>query len=208
MNISIIDDMNALKPAQQRRETLWIRDPEQLNALVSPVRQNIMDRLEAAGPCTVAELAQHLAIAQDALYYHVRKLEGVGLLVRVDTRKGEGRDAVVYDLAARRWHIAYRPGDPENEESVSAITAGMLRQAQRDFERGFASEHACVDGPARSLWSLRLESALSEAELAEVNHHLQAILDILRKPRRRSDGPHYSLSWVLAPLLPRRADKP
>lgn len=184
---------------------MQVRNPEQLNALISPMRQNIMDRLEAAGPCTVADLAAHLGVAQDALYYHVRKLEGVSLLKRVDIRKGDGRDSAVYDLAARRWHIAYRPGDTENEECVSAITAGMLRQSQRDFERGFAAPNVQVEGPARSLWSLRLESELDEDELSAINGHLQAVLDILRKPDRSPGGSHYSLTWVLAPLMPRRS---
>lgn len=196
--------MNTSRRVKSRAETLWIRNPEQLNALISPMRQNILDRLEAAGPATVAELASHLGSAQDALYYHVRKLEGVGLLQRVDVRKGEGRDAAVFDLTARHWHIAYRPGDPENEDSVSAITAGMLRQAQRDFEGGFSSQDVRVDGPARNLWSLRLESALDDEELRSINGHLQAILEILRKPRRRVSGTHYALTWVMAPLAPRR----
>jgi len=192
-------------PLRSRRpETLWISEPGQLAALVSPVRQNILDRLEATGPCTVADLAAQLALAPDALYYHVRKLESVGLLVRTDTQKGAGRDSAVYDLAAREWHIDYRPGDPDNEQAVTAITAGMLRQAQRDFERGFSAEHAEPRGPARSLWSLRLESALDGNDLQAVNGHLQAILDILRKPRRDSGQPLYAMTWVLAPVPPRR----
>ncbi|MDX1460458.1 MAG: helix-turn-helix domain-containing protein [Xanthomonadales bacterium] len=192
--------MKTEKQKSQRAETLWISDPEQLAALISPVRQGILDRLEAAGPSTVADLAEALGIAQDALYYHVRKLEGVGLLRRVDVRKGEGRDSAVFDLAARRWHIRYRPGDPENEACLSAITAGILRQAQRDFEQGFAAPGASVEGELRSLWSLRLESSLDEADLRAVNRHLNAIVEILRKPRRQSGGNHYALSWVLAPM--------
>lgn len=201
--------MAGMKPASKtppavRPETRWFSDPQQLSVLVSPVRQNIMDRLEAIGPCTVADLAAQLSLAQDALYYHVRKLEGAGLVVRSDTQKGPGRDAAVYDLAAREWHIDYRPGDAENEDCVTAITAGMLRQSQRDFERGFAAAHAVTRGPARSLWSLRLESALDEDELATINHHLQAILKILRKPQRKGDAPLYAMTWVLAPVASRR----
>jgi DNA-binding transcriptional ArsR family regulator len=196
--------MKATPIHEKQPETLWVSDPEQLSALVSPVRQNILDRLEAAGPCTVAELATQLALAPDALYYHVRKLEAVGLLVRADTLKGMGRDSAVYDLAAREWHIDYRPGDPENEQAVTAITAGMLRQAQRDFERGFSVPNVQARGPARSLWSLRLESALDGEDLQAVNGHLQAILDILRKPRRSAGQPLYAMTWVLSPVPPRR----
>lgn len=198
--------MEPLHLHRRLQETLWISDPKQLAALVSPVRQNIMDRMEAAGPCTVLELSEHLGVAQDALYYHMRKLVKVGLLTRVDKRRGAGRDSAVYDLVARKWHIDYQPGNVSNEQLVSAITAGMLRQSQRDFERGFSSPRAKVKGPLRSLWSLRLESALDDKELAEINDHLQSILEILRKPRRDSGGPQYSMTWVLAPLLEKRAN--
>lgn len=182
----------------------WIREPEQLQALASSMRQNLMDRLEALGPSTVAQLAESLGVAADGLYYHLKKLEDVGLVRRADVAKGAGRDGVTWDLAARRWHLAYEPGNPDNESALTDITANLLRQAQRDFERGFGVDGVQVEGALRSLWSLRLEASLSDDELRGINRHLQGILAILRKPQRRAEQPLYALTWVLAPLPPRR----
>lgn len=184
----------------KRARTAWISDGAQIEAMISPVRQAIIDRIEALGPSSVAELAQSLDRPADALYYHVRTLLRVGLLVEAGSRATARRDEAVYDFPRRRWHIAYDLDDPANVEAVRKATASLLRQAGRDFEGGLDHPAAVVRGTLRNLWSLRLEARLHRDELREINRHLQAILDILRKPRRGGRGSLFSLSWVLAPL--------
>ena len=76
----------------------------------------------------------------------------------------------------------------------------MLRAAARDFETGLIQADARGRGPARNLWSLRLEAKLSKSELSEVVGHLEAIVDILRKPKRDGKGRLTALTWILAPL--------
>lgn len=186
----------------------WVRESARIAALGSLVRQRIMDRLEAIGPASVRELADELGVAPDRLYYHVRALETHGH-VAVAGDRGEGRNReVLYDLVHRRWHIAYDLDDADNAAAIRKLTAAMVRQAQRDFDAGFTHPDAEVAGPARNLWSLRLEASLTSAELRELNRHLRAIVDLLRRSDRRRSrrrGGHLiSLSWLLAPLENRR----
>ena len=178
----------------------WIREPEQIEALTSAVRQAILDRVEALGPSSVADLAQSLGRPADALYYHVRRLLQVGMLVEAGSRGTARRDEALYDVPHRRWHIAYEPDDPDNVEALRKATRALLRQAERDFAGGFEHPEVSVRGPLRNLWSLRLEARLSREDLRQINRHLQAILAILRKPRpTRGRGILTALSWVLAP---------
>lgn len=182
-------------------KTHWIRDPEQIAAMSSPLRMAILDRLEALGPCSVAELAESLERPADALYYHVRKLLDVGLLEEAGTRATSRRDEVIYGFPHRRWHIAYELDDPDNVAAVNDATASILRRAARDFEGGLTHPGAKVQGPERNLWSLRLEARLGREDLRELNRHLRAIVEILRKPRpARGRGTLFALSWILAPL--------
>ncbi|MCA9656540.1 MAG: helix-turn-helix transcriptional regulator [Myxococcales bacterium] len=184
-----------------RSSTHWIRDPEQIAAMSSPLRQAILDRVEALGPCSVAELARSLDRPADALYYHVRKLQEVGLLEEAGTRPTARRDEVIYGFPHRQWHIAYDLDDPDNVAAVRATTAALLRQAARDFDEGVGHPRAAVRGRERNLWSLRLEARLGREELRELNEHLRAIVEILRRPRPASGrGTLFALSWVLAPL--------
>lgn len=182
-------------------KTHWIRDPEQIAAMSSPLRQAILDRMEALGPCSVAELARSLDRPADALYYHLRKLLEVGLLVETGTRPTSRQDETIYDFPHRHWHIAYDLDDPDNVAAVRKATAALLRQASRDFEDGLEHPDARVRGPERNLWSLRLEARLGREDLRELHRHLRAIVEILRKPRpTRGRGTLFALSWVLAPL--------
>ncbi len=179
----------------------WIRDPETIEALVSPVRQNLVDRLEAVGPCSVRELAESLRVAPDSLYYHVKLLVDAGVLVAKGSRETTRRDETIYDVARRNWHIRYEPDQPDNARAVRRLAASILRQAERDFEAGLRDPAATVSGPTRNLWSLRLEAPLTEEELGAVNEHLAAILEILRKPQREgAEGTLCAFSWLLAPI--------
>ena len=182
-------------------KTHWIREPAQIEAMISPLRQAIIDRIEALGPSSVADLARSLGRPADALYYHVHKLQQVGLLVETGSRSTARRDEALYDFPRRRWHIAYELADPSNVAAIRKATTSLLRQAGRDFDDGVEHPKARVKGPLRNLWSLRLEARLSRDEVREINRHLQAILAILRKPRpARRGGTLFALSWVLAPL--------
>lgn len=192
------------KTATQRQKpdrTHWIRDPAVIEALVSPMRQNLVDRIEALGPCSIRELADSLRVAPDSLYYHVNLLVEAGVLVVKGARETTRRDEMIYDVKKRNWHIRYEPKDKDNARAVRRVTASMLRQAERDFEAGLEDPAATVTGPGRNLWSLRLEASLTEDEVERVNGHLHKILAILRKRRRSEDaGTMCAVTWCIAPI--------
>ena len=72
---------------QPARPLFPVRERAQIEALASPARQEVADGLQAIGPCSIADLADLLGRAPDSLYYHVRKLEKVGLVVARGTRE-------------------------------------------------------------------------------------------------------------------------
>lgn len=178
----------------------WLRDPAQIEALASPVRQRILDRLEAIGPCSIRELGEALGRRPDALHYHVRKLVDLDLLAEVGSRPTGSSPEALYDLRHRRWHIDYTPDGSRRDEALRKLTRHLLRQANADFEAGLAQSDARGRGRDRNLWPLRLEATLTAAELREVVGHLEAIVELLRKPERDRAGRSIALSWVLAPL--------
>src|SRR3954463_6659873 len=71
---------------------LPIADARQIRALASPIRQDILDAVTAIGPCSVAQLAVALGKPADGLYYHIRRLLDVGLLMEVAADGGGGAD--------------------------------------------------------------------------------------------------------------------
>jgi DNA-binding transcriptional ArsR family regulator len=161
-------------------------------ALASPVRQEIIDTVEALGSATIAELAVQLGRPADGLYYHVRRLVRAGLLVGngsgYRTPPATGPLRLDYDR------------DPA---AVRRVIASMLRIARRDFDAGFAG--ATTRGPRRSLWAGRVTGWVGARELAEINMLIARLDKLLHRPRRRGADQLASWCFVLAPLAARPA---
>lgn len=185
---------------------------EQVRVLESTVCQEIVDLVDAAGPCSVGEMAGYMGRRPDSLYYHVRKLNAAGLLLDRGVRGSGRRAETVYDVPGRPLRLAYDPSDPDNVRAVGRVVASMLRSANRDFGAGFRPELAVVEGEQRNLWAARMNGWLSEDDVAELNSLLNRILDLFQRskgaeaagqrpePASRSSRRLHSLSWVLAPI--------
>ncbi len=80
---------------------LVLRRPDQVRAVSSPVAHRIVSVMERLRRATVAELADRTGIEAGSLYYHVRKMKAVGVLIEHERRSTGGRDEVVYELPGR-----------------------------------------------------------------------------------------------------------
>jgi len=184
-----------------RRGPLVVREPAQVRALASPVRQEIVDALAAAGPCAVADLAAHVGRPADALYFHLKRLMAVGLVVERGARRNGRARAAVYDVPGRPVRIRY--GGPVGGPALQRVVDSALRLAGRDFGRAFGGGAApVVEGPARNLWGGRAKGWVGKRELAEINRLIQRLLGVVG-----SGGPGHgrrpqSFTYVLAPARP------
>jgi hypothetical protein len=190
----------------QRPRRGRIRDPRQIRALASAVRQEIVDTAQALGPCSVADLARELGRPADALYYHVRALVRVRLLEAAGER-GSGRERQALYVTAspqRGLELVYDPADPENAAAVTRVVGGMLRATQRAFAAAYRPGAAVTAGPRRNLWAARAEGWLAERDLEEVNRLLERLRAIVDRPREAGEPATarrlHALTFVLAPL--------
>ncbi len=118
----------------------------QIRALASPIRQEILDNVQAMVPCTIGDIARELHRAPENLYYHVARLIEVGLLREVGTRATPGRPEVLYDVPAGQLRVRYDPEDAANVEAVTDLARSMLRVAEQDFRAGFRRGLAVASG--------------------------------------------------------------
>jgi hypothetical protein len=194
-----------------------ITDLAQIRGLASPIRQEIVDAVTAMGPVSVATLARSLGRAPNALYFHIQKLERLGLLVRreetaIGTRPqarsratraatGRGRPSTSYDVPGRPMMLAYQPGQSRTKAPMGKLVRSMLSSAGRSFVRAYRPDVAVVDGPDRNLWASRSKRMLSPRELRQVNAHLRALVAILNQPKPASTGKGrlVELTFVLTP---------
>lgn len=148
--------------------------PAEARALASPLRLRIL-RLTIDEPLTNAEIADRLGRDPGTVLHHVRTLVKAGFLAPEAERPGP-RGSVLrpYRATGKSWTLDV--SDPAAEHAVS----GAALQA-------FVEEVREAGG---LLSSARLALRLTEAERAELEQRLTALLDeFAARPRRRSARP-------------------
>ena len=187
--------------------TYSITRPDQLAALASPVRQEIVDVLAGMPRAPIAAVAAALGRPANGLYYHVRELVRVGLVLPVGG--GRGRGQALYRTVARELTIAYDPSSFINVARVSAAVGSMLRLGARDFRRGFSRAGVAVSGPRRELWAGRATGWLTASEVARANRLIKQIYRLFQGSRFGPRGQLFGVTILLVPLerRPRRRSK-
>lgn len=177
-----------------------VASPKELRALASPVKQEIVDVLASAGPCTIARLGELLGRPADGLYFHVRRLLATGLVVETAVRaRGEGT-ASVLALPSRAVELDY--ARPASRAPIQKVVRAALRASERDFARACASGDVRTAGPARELWAGRQRGWLTPAQLREANRLLDELHALFRDGRPRKGARSMSFGFAFAPCTP------
>jgi DNA-binding transcriptional ArsR family regulator len=101
--------------------------PDSVRLALSPVRRQLLARLRQ--PASATELAAEMQLGRQRVNYHLRALEGAGLLSVVDTRRKRGCVERVLGATAGTFVV-----DPD----VVGPAAGQTPRAAQDR---FAAEH-------------------------------------------------------------------
>ena len=185
-----------MTPAKQ---AYWIDDRRQIAALASPLRQEIVDVVTSAGPCSIARMAAALSRPPDRLYFHIRRLQAVGLLTQNGT-VGNGRSAAaLYDVPGRPLRIRYDRRDKGRTRAIGAVQDGALRLARRDLKRAMASPSSVVTGPLRDTWGGRSRGWLTPAQIRRLNRLIEQIINLVRSGDSRKAANPVAFTFVLAP---------
>lgn len=220
-------------PARSTPAAVEVARPSQLGALVSPIRQEIVDAISAAGPSTMAQIAEWLGRPADTLYYHVAALRRVGLLVESGRRRTGRRFGAVYDVPGRP--LLMRPTGSKAPQAIRSVVRAALRLADRDLKRsleaglaaggasGFLSGRSsggasatgapsdgrapmpCFEGPDRNVWAGRTKGWVTAADLRRIASLMDEIVAIVGRGAPRPGAHAQSFTFVLAPVVSRPA---
>jgi len=189
----------------QHRSKYVIRNQRQLRALISAVRQEIVDALVKLGSASAGDLAATLGRPADALYYHLRALKKSGLVINAGFRGAGRRKEEIFRTIAADLRLHYQPDDGGNRRVVTAIVGSLLRLGARDFRRAFGKGSAAVLGPRRELWATRQVGWLLPKELERVNASIERLRKVVSRPR--PGGRLYAITVLLTPLEARSSDR-
>ena len=180
------------------RDNYVIRSKRQMRALAASTRQEIVDVLPRLGIVSVAELATTLVRPADSLYYHLRVLKRVGLVLSAGVRTVNGRTEALFRAVAPEMILQYKLGKNGNGNEINPIISSMLRLGTRDFKRSFRTGEASVSGPRRELWALRKTAWLSPDQIVEVNRCIHRLIRLTSTTGRK--GRLYAITVLLTPL--------
>ena len=175
---------------------------DQIETLSSPARQEILSSVETYGPCSISEIADNLGRPADSLYYHIRKMTRVGLLVDRGSRRARRRDEHLFDVPGRPM-VTCEPQGPAAQDAVLKTTAAMLRLTDRNVQEAFRSGEAVLEGPDQNVAACRAKGWLNPDERREVLDLMKRVHEIVNRGTTNHDGSDLmAVSMVATPVAP------
>ena len=184
----------------------WISRPDQLKALSSPIRHDIVNRLNALGPMSVSALAKALGRKPTAIYRHLVTLEKLGLIQATGATGARGRPAMIYRPAAALMRLSRAPRIKSNRAPMTKIASAMARQAAREYAAAFKSESWTSEGPRRNHWFFELLTSPSPGRLERINALLDELAHLISTPDPNPGQP-VRVTWFMTPSPGRRVRK-
>ncbi len=176
-----------------------IQSAAQLRVLNSPIRMAAFAALRELGPSTAPELAARAGIRSEAMHYHLRELERIGLVRQKGQRATGRRPQVLFEAVADRLRLPAEASTPSFQREKARGCRLLLRRTERDVSAGITSMRA-GERPLVRTRVTRDVVRLSAKDLAQLHARLDAIdawlmgLDASSKPHR------ISISMVVAPV--------
>jgi len=160
----------------RRPKQYVLREPGELEAIVSPVRHHLIRTLSMLGPVSVKELAAAMGRSAESLYYHLRELEAVGLVIESGERVVRGRPEMLYATVGGKLVTDPEQSSPEYLEAYRRSASALLRLADRQMSA--AIETQAEQGKRRdvSLRTQQVQARLSPAAQKELARRLDEIL--------------------------------
>jgi DNA-binding transcriptional ArsR family regulator len=186
-----------------------ITELRQFEALTSPVRGEIIDFVNLMGPSSIEEIAEYMGRPVDSLYYHVRRLEKVGLLVDVARRKSRRQMESVFDLPGRPMFLKYEPSQATHVKKVLKSIKAMLSATERNFGKAFESDLVRVANERRNFDHALTLGWFTEDEIQRIRKQIRIIIGKFHSSarHRKNSSDLYNLTVMLIPLQNMKENK-
>ena len=136
-------------------------------ALADPLRVQLLEALWET-PRSARELADHVDLPADRLYYHLNRLERAGLIEIAEYRPlARGKVERIYTPA-----VTEPPSDAANPEEMAEFLGSMLEATRADINAAYRSEQA---GGRREIDLHRGALRLTDEALAELRGHIEQL---------------------------------
>jgi len=149
--------------------------------MAGPLPHRIVSAMEPLETATVGEIAAATGDPPESLYYHVRRLARVGILVHVGKRSTGGRPEAVWRLPAEEIVFDKTSTDPAYLEALSRSVASLLKMVERAYRASVRPGGGRRTGRRRTLMVQQHVARLRQDDLATLNRRLEEIADFVRE---------------------------
>ncbi len=174
---------------------------DQINAIKSQVRQQIMEFLVHQEKCTAKLIAEYINCPHDGIYYHLKALEKVNLIRSREVKKNGVVVDRTFELCNKgnRLIVKYKPNNSENVKAIKELASSISKSAIKDFNDGFFHENVKCEGELRNLWTFRARGWLNDDDMKALNLYLWKISDLFQKEKTEDNTHFQSCSVTIAP---------
>lgn len=189
----------------ERLPSTLVETAEQFDAVCSGVRFELITFLIAAGPCSIAVLAEQMDRRADGLYHHVRKLIAAGLVTEVGFQKSGRQVEAIYDSVADHFQFDVDFQSGRNVDRILQLMRATLRRSERILSDAIEAGVVSFDDESRNAFIRGDTAWLEESDLNQVVDHLHAITKIFEAGRRKRKGKLFAITFNMSPLVRSRS---
>jgi DNA-binding transcriptional ArsR family regulator len=153
-----VSEWNPLPDVADPIDELVIDDLDLIAELTHPTRSALIHRLRT--PHSAAELAERLGVPVTRLYHHLNRLEELGMITVVATRRSGSKTERRYRNVAKGYRVEPSVARDRSPEAVGTVIGALFDIAKHDMQRelalGTLDPASLEDDAAFALLSLSL----------------------------------------------------
>jgi len=164
---------------------------DQLACLASPARNEVFMQLRLSDKASIGDLARTLGKRPEAIHYHVKALEKVGLAKEAFKRRSAKKPESVYKAVGKAWRLPKMSRGSKTAEVTRKSVAAGFRQSARGYLK--AAEQAEFELTIRKrMHVIRMNMRLASKDVPVV---LEMIEQIVRYADEHRDEKGERLVW-------------
>ncbi len=168
-----------------------VTETEQIQALASPVRSQILDILRQGPDRSVSELAEMTGATGPATHYQVDRLAAAGLVLRAGKRRVGPRSESLFRAVSTKIRIQPKPDSPEYMEALLGLAMTAVRKLEREIGSAHQSARERLESPEVRV--VGRTGHVQKEDLPRLYALLEEAAELIQFERRSPADVHLSL---------------
>lgn len=191
-------------PLQPNGEFI-VRTPAEWRLVGTATWVDIYSALGRGGSLTAQEIAARVGRTRQNIYFHLKKLEVVGLVKVVELRPAVRRPEAVFALVPRRVRLEPPAARSASGGAFSATYGKLFRATSREFSAAAKSGRLARDAEPREWVVGKGVARLTPAQRRRIRGLIAEIGGILDEARDATTGEVWTVLLASLPLVARGA---